>query len=206
MANSGTALGIIGIILAAGAIGFAFFVWNGQNTTNSDVDDLTDEIADLRSEHNDLESDFNNLSKSIIVGVWDGLSHNTDNSDFSTQRNWLFELEKNQVINSEYLSLSNSNTRITILKSGWYRIHLSALLSSILNGVAYSMRLQKNDELHSRYSYYIANGVYLHMDGIALIECNATDYIELNGFSAMDDFVVSTSDDYNRLTIEYVAV
>ncbi len=199
MGNSGTALGIIAIILVAGVGIFTFIVWNGQNTTNSDLDDVTNQL-------NDLESDFNNLSKSIIVGVWDDLSYNTDNSDFSTQRNWLFELEENQVINSEYISLSNSNTRITILKSGWYRIHLSALLSSIIDGSAYSMRLQKNDEEHSRYSYYIANGVYLHMDGIALIECTATDYIELNGYSAMDDFVVSFSDDYNRLTIEYVAV
>ncbi|KKK89373.1 hypothetical protein LCGC14_2733780, partial [marine sediment metagenome] len=35
--NVGTALGVMGIIIGAGAIGFAFFVWNGQNTTNSDL-------------------------------------------------------------------------------------------------------------------------------------------------------------------------
>ena len=48
MGRGGTALGIIGIILAAGAMGFTFVVWNGQNN---------------------LESDFNNLTRTIVVGV-----------------------------------------------------------------------------------------------------------------------------------------
>ena len=71
MGSSGTALGIIGIIIAAGAIGFAFFVWNGQNTTNSDLDDVTDQL-------NDLESDFNSLTKIIVIGIWDDLDRNQD--------------------------------------------------------------------------------------------------------------------------------
>ncbi|KKM13136.1 hypothetical protein LCGC14_1719290, partial [marine sediment metagenome] len=33
MGNSGTALGIIAIILVAGVGIFTFIVWNGQNTT-----------------------------------------------------------------------------------------------------------------------------------------------------------------------------
>ncbi len=45
MGNAGTALGLIGIILGAGAIGFAFIVWSGQNN---------------------LESDFNNLARNIV--------------------------------------------------------------------------------------------------------------------------------------------
>ena len=54
MGRSGTALGLIGIIIGAVGVGFAFIVWNGQNTTNSDLDDLRDEL-------NNFKSDFNNL-------------------------------------------------------------------------------------------------------------------------------------------------
>ncbi len=64
MGSSGKALGIIGIILAAGATGFAFFVWNG---TNSDLDDLKDQLNNLTDEFNDLESEFSNLTKEIIL-------------------------------------------------------------------------------------------------------------------------------------------
>ncbi len=115
--SSGTALGIIGIILAAGVIGFAFFVWNGAN---SDVDALQAEI-------NNLESDFNNLDTTILVGVWEDLSRNMDYTPFTSNGNWLFEFGDNKLNNTDYISVSNTNTRITLVKSGWYRIHVSVL-------------------------------------------------------------------------------
>ena len=71
MGNAGAALGIIGIIIGAGAIGFAFFVWNG---TNSDLDDLIDQLnnvtppsittapTDLTDAFNNLTYEFNNLT------------------------------------------------------------------------------------------------------------------------------------------------
>ncbi|KKN09247.1 hypothetical protein LCGC14_1048490 [marine sediment metagenome] len=89
MGKGGTALGIIGIILAAGSIGFGFFVWNGQNTINSglnsDLDDLTDTFSNLTEQlnnitnmFNNLTDDFNSLDTTILVGVWEDLSRNTD--------------------------------------------------------------------------------------------------------------------------------
>jgi len=104
--NVGTALGIMGIIIGAGAIGFAFFVWNGQNTTNSDLksdlDDLTDQLNNLNgptnitgstnmtaafnnltaafnnltAEFNNLTAEFNDLPRTIVVGNWEGLARN----------------------------------------------------------------------------------------------------------------------------------
>ena len=185
MGNSGTALGIIGIILGAGAFGFAFFVWNGQN---------------------DLESDFNNLESTILVGIWEDLSRNTDYTPYSTNRFWLFEFGDNQVNNTEYFSVSNSNTRITIIKSGWYKIHLSALLGDINDGTAYSMKFYKNGDVYGYSSYLIGGGPFIYMDGTVFIECNAKDYIEISAYSAADDFIVYTIANYEHLTIEYVVL
>ena len=203
MGNSGIVLGIIGIILAAGSIGFAFFVWNGQNTTNSA---LNSEIDDLRSDLNDLESDVNNLEDSILVGIWEDLSRNTDYTPYNSDGNWLFEFGENQVNNTEYFSVSNSNTRITIIKSGWYKIHLSAILNGISDGHAYSMGFYKNDDIYGYSSYLIGDLQYIYMDGTVFIECNATDYIEINAYSVIDDFDVYTIPNYNHLTIEYVVL
>lgn len=210
MGRGGTALGIIGIILAAGAIGFAFFIWNGQNSTISDltneVNYLTNEIADLQSLLNNSESSFN---QSTIVGVWEDFSRNTDYSPYTTNENWLFELTSNQIINPEYLSVSNSNTRINIVKSGWYRIHISGVLSGLTNNAVYTIRFYRNDVLIATDPYLVANAesyTYNHIAGTVLIECTAGDYINLNAYSQTDDnndFNAYTNV-YNQLSIEYL--
>ena len=40
MGKAGTAIGIIGMLLGAGGLGFAFVVWNGQNAIVSDINEL----------------------------------------------------------------------------------------------------------------------------------------------------------------------
>ena len=140
MGSGGTALGIIGIILAAGAIGFAFFVWNGQNTINSELDDLRDEL--------------NNLTGNIAVGIWDNLDENLNYVPHNSQGNWLFEFGDNNLSNTDYISVSNSNTRITLLKSGWYRIHLSVLLEGMSPATWYYIILYKNGVIESYLDFY----------------------------------------------------
>ena len=211
MGRGGTALGIIGIILAAGAIGFAFFIWNGQNSTISDlntgIDDLQDQINDMETPSNTSTS--TDLNQSTIVGVWESFSRNTDYSPYTTNENWLLELTYNQIINPEYLSVSNSNTRINILKSGWYRIHISGVLSGLTNNAVYTIRFYRNGILIATDPYLVANAeiyTYNHIAGTVLIECTAGDYINLNAYSQTDDnddFNAYTNV-YNHLSIEYL--
>ena len=87
MGSSGTALGIIGIILAAGAIGFAFIVWNGQNTTNSALDDLTDQFnnmpgpTNMTDEFNNLTDELNNITDEFnnLTGEFNNLTDEFNN-------------------------------------------------------------------------------------------------------------------------------
>ncbi|KKL65346.1 hypothetical protein LCGC14_2155910, partial [marine sediment metagenome] len=154
---------------------------------------------------NTINSNFNNLNQTIVVGIWETLSSNTDYSPYNIDSNWLFEFGENQLINTEYISVSNSYTRITMIKSGWYKIHLSVILSSISDNSVYSMRFYKNSVIHGYTSYVIGDLPFIYMDGTVFIECNATDYIEINAYSA-DDFSPFALDKYNHLTIEYVVV
>ena len=209
MGSGGKALGIMGIILAAGAIGFAFVVWNGQNTTNSDLDDLTDELNNLQSELNDLESDFSNLTRTIVVGIWDALDDNLDFAPYNLQNNWLFEFGDNNLNNTDYISVSNTNTRITLLKSGWYRIHISALLGGISPSSNYWVRLLKDGAIESYLDFYATSSndsSWHYIDLSAFVYSNGTNYIEINEYSSSDDFLPSTNDIYNQLTIEHVAI
>ena len=205
MGRGGTALGIIGVILASGAIGFSFVVLNGQNTTNSDIGDLTDEL-------NNLIDELNNLTRTIVVGVWDALEDNQDYPPHNALDDWLLEFRDNILNNTNYISVSNTNTRITLLKPGWYRIHLTVLLVSMNPSNLYFIVLLKDgaDEfVFDTYETSLAmNSGYHSIDSSAFVYSNGTNYLEIRGTSAFgDDFNVPISNElYNQLTIEFVAL
>lgn len=203
MGSGGTALGIIGIIgiiLAAGAIGFAFVVWNGQNTTNSDLDGLNDEL-------NNLESDLNNLTRIIVVGIWNAFDENQDFAPHTYQNDWLLEFLNNKLNNTDYISVSNTNTRITLLKSGWYRIHLSVLLAGLGPSNIYLITIFKDGAIEfqlERYETGTSSVGYYNIYSSAFVYSNGTNYIEINGLATANFYV--PLDLYSQLTIEYVVI
>ena len=203
MGSGGTALGIIGIIgiiLAAGAIGFAFVVWNGQNTTNSDLDGLNDEL-------NNLESDLNNLTRIIVVGIWNAFDENQDFAPHTYQNDWLLEFLDNKLNNTDYISVSNTNTRITLLKSGWYRIHLSVLLAGLGPSNIYLITIFKDGAIEfqlERYETGTSSVGYYNIYSSAFVYSNGTNYIEINGLATANFYV--PLDLYSQLTIEYVVI
>ncbi len=171
--NVGAALGVIGIIIGAGAIGFAFFVWNGQNTTNSDlksdIDDLTDqlnnltgptnitgptnmtaafnnltaEFNNLTTAFNNLTAEFNDLPRTIVVGSWEGLTRNM-------VANPSFAFTSHWLF--EFQAGTHYNgyyinllpTRTYLVTAGWYRIHLSTDLVELSPSHSYTIEIYKN--------------------------------------------------------------
>ncbi len=218
MGRGGTALGIIGIIIASGAVGFSFVVLNGQNITNSDIGDLTDELNNLTDELNNLTDVFNNLTEElnnlgriIVVGVWDALEDNIDFAPHNTQNDWLLEFGDNILNDTDYISVSNTNTNtnVTLLKSGWYRIHLSVLLTGINPSSTYWIRLYVNGTLTNymaRHETSAASPIFHHIDASAFVYSDGTNYIEINGYSNGDNFNAGSDDRFNQLTIEYVII
>lgn len=195
MGNSGTALGIIGIILGAGATGFAFFMWNNQITLISDL--------------NQMENNFNNQTRTIVVGIWDELDRNLDYSPHNLQNDWLIELGDNKLFSTEHLSLSYSYTRISLLKVGWYRIDLSMMVTDLAAGSNYRMRLYKDGEYETSFDYFelsTRNDLgYYCIHSSVFVDSDSTNYIEITGFSSTDNFETSYQN-YNHLTIEYVTI
>ncbi|HDZ19301.1 hypothetical protein LCGC14_0918070 [marine sediment metagenome] len=212
MGRGGTALGIIGIIIAAGAVGFSFVVLNGQNITNSDMGDLIDELNNLTDELNNLTDELNNLTRTNIVGIWDALADSQAIPPHNALDDWLLEFGDNSLSNPNYIFVSNSSTRITLLKPGWYRIHLTVLLVSMNPSNLYFTVLLKDgvDEfVFDTYETSLAmNSGYHSIDSSAFVYSNGTNYIEIRGTSAFgDDFNVPISNElYNQLTIEFVAL
>ena len=209
MSNSGAALGIIAIILCAGVGVFAFFIWNDQNTTNSGIDDLNDQIDDLNDQINDLELDFNNSIITMVVGIWDSLDQNMDYSPHSTSVDWFIEFQDNKLTNPEYISVSNGNTRITLLQSGWYRIHLSVALTNHFGSSFYWIYLLKDgveDENFDAYSTSSYTPPLRFIDSSVFIYSNGTNYIEVNPVTNAPGGLVLWGTEVNhQFIIEYVA-
>ena len=201
MGRSGAAFGIIGVILATGAIGFTFIVWNGLNTTNSD----------LKADLDDLTNELNNFTRTTVVGKWNALYDNYDYAPYNLTNNWLYEFGNNSLNITDYISVSNNNTRVTLTKSGWYRIHLSVLLKDINASFLYKTTILKDgatefvlDRLQTGATF---DEYYHHIDSSAFVYSDGSNYIELNGYTDWDDyFSPHLSPHYNQLTIEYVAI
>ncbi len=182
MGKGGTVLGLIGIILGAGGIAFGFFNMNSQN---------------------------NNLKQSIVVGIWDGLADNLDFTPHNSNDDWLIQFGFNKLTNTDYISVSNTNTRITLLKTGWYRIHISVLLNYLDPNKQYYIKLLKDGLTEGHIHFYDTPSTassYYYMDSSEFVYSDGTNYIELNGYSNFNDFLPTSSTDYNQFIIEYVAM
>ncbi|HEA70934.1 hypothetical protein LCGC14_2796180 [marine sediment metagenome] len=181
MGKGGTVLGLIGIILGAGGLVLGYLNWTGQSS---------------------------NSTQNKVVGIWDSVTDNLDFIPFNSQNFWLFEFGDNKLNNTDYISISNNNTRITLLKTGWYRIHLNVLLSNIgasetywtevyIDGTyEFSLDRHQTSAILDSSDHYIDSSGFIFSDG--------TTYFEICVYTVSDDVYVYL-DQFNQFKIEYLA-
>lgn len=145
-----------------------------------------------------------------LVGIWDGLGVTYNYPPYNTTSNWLFQLTQNSYNDSEYVSVNNSGTCITLLKQGWYRIKISILLQNLDPLYGYRIKLLKNGamlfilDFISTGNSYDPHFHHVHAEGYVLSDGN--DYIEINAQSGGDAFYPHSSEqEYNQLVIEFVS-
>ena len=147
---------------------------------------------------------------SKLVGIWEGLDDNYDYAPYTTPTNWLFQLLNNAYIDSEYVSVNNTGTCVTLKKQGWYRIHISVLLQNLDASDSFGIELLKNGaglfflDFISTWSAY--DPFYHNVNAEGYVLSDGNDYIELNAQSLFDAFYPYTSSqEYNQLVIEFVS-
>lgn len=153
----------------------------------------------------------NNLTQTKVVGVWDGLTNNQDYSGYDQQGAWLFEFTDNEMNNTGYISVSNTNTRITLLKPGWYRIHLSTELINLDSGLHYYLRFLKDHSI-DMYLYHFDTMTSVppakFIDSSAFVYSDGTNFVEIGatcGSPTVNGFDISSSASMNQLLIEFVS-
>ena len=142
----------------------------------------------------------------ILVGLWDELYVNMDYSPYDSTDYWLLEYGSNKMNDSNYISISNTNTRITLLKSGWYRLHISMVLKSIDALGYYWIRLYKNSALEGSMDFHETSAnpesSFHVIDSSAFVYSNGTDYFEFVGYAIGDTDFSLDLNALNQLTIE----
>ena len=147
-------------------------------------------------------------SISIIVGLWESLYRDMDNPDFNTARDWLIEVGDSEVYNSNYVNLDqsaqHSNTRFHLVKSGWYRVNIIMRWENMDSSYYYGFWVWKNDTLFMTPGYPVPEGIYLQVNIHFYISSDGNDYYDFNCYCLHDDFLISSQQVRNQLTIEYI--
>lgn len=155
-----------------------------------------------------MEAVIDNLTRSFVVGLWDDISKNKDYAPHNLDYNWFLEFSAGNLTDPDYISVSNDNTRITLLQSGWYRIHLSLLIDSIASDTIYILTMLKDGSVESNLDWYETSATddsyYHYFETSAFVYSNGTSYIEFNALSNIDFFAVSINI-YNQFLIEYLS-
>jgi hypothetical protein len=145
-----------------------------------------------------------------VVGVWDKLERNTDYAPYNTLTNWLVEISEDKYIDQDYFTLSNTDTRLTLIEAGLYRVQMTFLLEGITNLEQYWVELLKNGthvfylDYHSGTSSSLFHEV--HAEGYVLSDGN--DYIEIRAYtSSINEFYIYNpipSLNFNQFSLEYI--
>ncbi len=142
-----------------------------------------------------------------IVGIWDDLNQNMDYAPYTLETSWLVELKDNSYIDSNYINVINTGTRVTLAKTGWYRIQINMLLYDLTSPTVYRLVLLKNGVIESiLVRYYSPSGVstnHIHAQGF--VQSDGDDYIEMRVYSdPSENFYLLQSPDLNQFSIEYL--
>ena len=144
----------------------------------------------------------------IVVGFWNTLDDNKDFAPYNESDSFLVEFQEQEIINNDYIKMSNSDTTFSLLKPGLYKIRCLIYLQNIDDSNSYYIRLIEgttpND--HIFYSFTLTGcSPYILVNADISIVSDGNHEYRIQAYSLSGDtFYIFSSSTYNQLTIEYV--
>ena len=140
-----------------------------------------------------------------LVGLWDDLAKNKDYAPYDSDASWLIEFDNNQYNDSNYISVSNSNTNFKLLKEGFYKLTLLLYVNFLDIGATFWFYLYRNNSVNhciakigdtTSTNYQVESSVFVKSTGL--------DNFFIRAYTTTDlSFAISTSQSFNQLSIEY---
>lgn len=134
---------------------------------------------------------------------------NKSYGSFTLDYNWLLSASGYYKTNSKYVTISNTSTRFTLVKSGWYLFNLNLLLKNMSVDDNYRLLIRKNG---AAFKYIMRwngrsgfNDNYFLVNRSIMLSSDGDDYYEFNFVcdNASANFEVNTSATYDSLSLEY---
>ena len=144
----------------------------------------------------------------LLVGLWDDLAKNKEYAPFTTDHSWLIEFDNNQYNDSNYIEVSNNNTRFRLLKEGFYKITLLLLLYDVDASEVYWAYLLRNsafDHCLDRVAISDFPGsIYHQIESSVYVKSTGLDNFTIRCYSTGSDaFDVGHLQAFSQLSIEY---
>ena len=141
-----------------------------------------------------------------LVGLWDDLAKNKDYAPYDSDTSWRLEFYNNQYNDSDYISVSNSNTNFKLLKEGFYKLTLLLYLYYLdVASATYWVYLYRNNSvdqsiakvaLPTSDNYQVETSVYVKSTGL--------DTFLIRAYCSGDtSFGVATGQTFNQFSIEF---
>ena len=123
MGKGGTVLGLIGIILGAGGLGFGYFIWAGQATIEATLTNMQSDLNDTQTGLNATQTGLNDLEAQSIWYQFDkDMFYGNPKNTFLpiTNMSIIFELETNASIYILFTSRAGMQTSWTWTRTQFF--------------------------------------------------------------------------------------
>ena len=141
----------------------------------------------------------------ILVGLWDDLATNKDYSPYNTDTAWLIEFDNNQYNDSNFISVSNSNTNFKLLKEGFYKLTLLLYVNGLDTGGTYWFYLYRNNSIdHCVAKIAHPNDDNHQVESSIFIKSTGLDNFFIRSYCFGDtSFAIGTTQSLNQISFEY---
>ena len=143
----------------------------------------------------------------ILVGLWDNLAKNKDYAPYDTDATWRIEFDNNQYNESNYISVSESNTNFKLLKEGFYKLTILMYAYDLDSGGTYWFYLYRNSSInHCIAKIGHPTSDNFQVESSIFIESTGLDNFFIRAYSSGDSdtsFTIATAQSFNQLSIEY---
>ncbi len=140
-----------------------------------------------------------------LVGLWDDLATNKDYSPYNTDTAWLIEFDNNQYNDSNFISVSNSNTNFKLLKEGFYKLTLLLYVNGLATGGTYWFYLYRNNSVdHCIAKISHPTDGNHQVESSIFIKSTGLDNFFIRTYCTGDtSFAIATTQSFNQISFEY---
>lgn len=143
-----------------------------------------------------------------LVGLWDDLATNKEYAPYTTDYSWLIEFNNNQFNDSNYIEISNNNTRFKLLKEGFYKITLLLTWYDIDPDSVYWAVLLRNDIIDHFFVRVAISAnqtnTYHLIESSLYVKSTGLDNFTIRCYCSGDTaFEIAVQQTFNQLSIEY---